>query len=326
MNSESKLRMHIIRQHGIRISEKIYLQGSLRSTEKGKFVCNLDFCKQELDSYKELIKHFKKHISEGLCVSCPLDCKKTYKKMQSLSGHLSRNHRNFVDHSIPTSSNVNTSNVLNFQNNEEEINLHNVMDANDDQNEINDDEEVLDSYLENLANLFLKLESQYLIPVNTIQFLITELQVIADQGRDHQKVKLRSYLQELQIPDDKIEQIAEELFINDIFWNCSKKLNSSYKRYKFYKERHSFIEPIEIKLNDKCHFQYVPVIETLKRIVKDKSVFHEWNIKKESEEGMLEDFTDGTVFQENQFFKDNPDAIQIILYQDSFEIVNPIGP
>lgn len=43
------------------------------------------------------------------------------------------------------------------------------------------------------------------------------------------------------------------------------------------------------------------------------------------ESGFLCDFTDGTIFKNNQFFKDHPNALQILLYQDSFEIVNPLG-
>ncbi|KYQ53628.1 hypothetical protein ALC60_02135, partial [Trachymyrmex zeteki] len=30
-------------------------------------------------------------------------------------------------------------------------------------------------------------------------------------------------------------------------------------------------------------------------------------------------------FKNNKFCQENPDALQIILYQDAFEIVNPIG-
>ena len=39
----------------------------------------------------------------------------------------------------------------------------------------------------------------------------------------------------------------------------------------------------------------------------------------------MKDFTDGKVFRSNKFFQENKKCLQIILYQDSFEIVNPIG-
>ena len=38
------------------------------------------------------------------------------------------------------------------------------------------------------------------------------------------------------------------------------------------------------------------------------------------------DFHDGEAFKTNSFFQENKNTIQVILYQDAFEIVNPIGP
>lgn len=54
----------------------------------------------------------------------------------------------------------------------------------------------------------------------------------------------------------------------------------------------------------------------------DELVFNVQNPNQE----ILYDFTDGLVFKNNLFFLNNPDALQLILYQDSFEVVNPIGP
>lgn len=39
----------------------------------------------------------------------------------------------------------------------------------------------------------------------------------------------------------------------------------------------------------------------------------------------LKDFTDGFTFKNNDFFKTNPNSLKIILYQDAFEVANPIG-
>ena len=40
---------------------------------------------------------------------------------------------------------------------------------------------------------------------------------------------------------------------------------------------------------------------------------------------MLKDFTDGSVAKENALFTTQRNAISLIMYQDSFEIVNPLG-
>lgn len=37
------------------------------------------------------------------------------------------------------------------------------------------------------------------------------------------------------------------------------------------------------------------------------------------------DFTDGAAFKDNAFFQTNQNALKLILYQDSFEVCNPLG-
>lgn len=37
------------------------------------------------------------------------------------------------------------------------------------------------------------------------------------------------------------------------------------------------------------------------------------------------DISDGHNFKSNQFFIENPGCLKLILYQDAFEMVNPLG-
>lgn len=37
------------------------------------------------------------------------------------------------------------------------------------------------------------------------------------------------------------------------------------------------------------------------------------------------DISDGKSFKSNQFFIENPEGLKLILYQDAFEVVNPLG-
>ena len=40
---------------------------------------------------------------------------------------------------------------------------------------------------------------------------------------------------------------------------------------------------------------------------------------------MLYDICDGSIFQNDNYFKDHPDALVIILYHDELEVCNPLG-
>lgn len=41
--------------------------------------------------------------------------------------------------------------------------------------------------------------------------------------------------------------------------------------------------------------------------------------------GKLGDYCDGSIYKHHDLFKSNPNAIQIMLYYDDVEVVNPIG-
>ncbi|XP_044585983.1 uncharacterized protein LOC123266021 [Cotesia glomerata] len=108
-------------------------------------------------------------------------------------------------------------------------------------------------------------------------------------------------------------------------------LGTFYKRKKFCEKNFPYVSPIQIPVNNssskkKQFFHYVPLKETIKQLYDNKSLSHNlvFDIPKYNSK-ILKDFTDGSVFKNNPFFKDNPNAVQLILYQDSFEIVNPIG-
>ena len=51
----------------------------------------------------------------------------------------------------------------------------------------------------------------------------------------------------------------------------------------------------------KAHFHYVPIIETLKAMFKNKSFDIDLKVPR-NERRVLKDFTDGFVFQSNSFF------------------------
>lgn len=49
------------------------------------------------------------------------------------------------------------------------------------------------------------------------------------------------------------------------------------------------------------------------------------NQKPHETKRVLHDITDGSPFRNNVFYQTNPDALKLILYQDSFEVCNPLG-
>lgn len=71
---------------------------------------------------------------------------------------------------------------------------------------------------------------------------------------------------------------------------------------------------------------YIPLAETLKNFLQS----HLWRNTQSQQFGdpdveVFTDVYDGKNFKCHQFFNENPESLKLILYQDSFEVVNPLG-
>lgn len=74
-------------------------------------------------------------------------------------------------------------------------------------------------------------------------------------------------------------------------------------------------------------FHYIPLLKTLEVLLQDESIqeeVHNCSARIHSD-GKLEDFCDGSVFQQHELFSSNSEALQIVGYYDELEVTNPIG-
>lgn len=73
--------------------------------------------------------------------------------------------------------------------------------------------------------------------------------------------------------------------------------------------------------------QYVPVQETLATLFKSKSIQEHYaaTCSQTSSEGIFQDIIVGKAAQCNPLHKMEPSSLGLILYQDAFEVVNPLG-
>ena len=71
-------------------------------------------------------------------------------------------------------------------------------------------------------------------------------------------------------------------------------------------------------------FYYVPIMETLKRILVHPEVQQELQFDHSCLDN-LSDFCDGSTFKRSELFNSNKNALQIIAYYDELEVCNPLG-
>lgn len=85
-----------------------------------------------------------------------------------------------------------------------------------------------------------------------------------------------------------------------------------------------YIAPKKIEVvgpNESFEFQFVGVKEILKLLVSDPT----FTPAVSTEDGLLRDIKDGSVYKNNPYFQQNPEAYTLILYSDAFEVCNPLG-
>lgn len=180
-----------------------------------------------------------------------------------------------------------------------------------------------------LAQLYLKLKTKHHlteISLQTITEAIYNINNTSNTSKLKEIVKVAGGIDMQQINKNILERDAIHLAHNP----KDGVLRNSYNRNLFYKKMFSYVSPKKIYLGRNnnhglCHLHYVPIIDTLSVLLHNEKFRHFITLKTKSNENLLADFCDGIVYKHNTFFQKNPSALQIILYQDSFEICNPIG-
>ncbi len=72
-------------------------------------------------------------------------------------------------------------------------------------------------------------------------------------------------------------------------------------------------------------FQYVSIVETLKRLLQDPSVIAALEAPRVHRDGILVDLSDGTLVQNHPVLQEHPHALQLVGYYDEVEVCNPLG-
>ena len=109
------------------------------------------------------------------------------------------------------------------------------------------------------------------------------------------------------------------------------KFTGRKKLTDYIKAKREYVNPKEIIIgfdamkqkNDTI--QYVPILESLDVILKHEDVLEAVVTHKPSSDGRLRSFSDGSLCKTNPLFSSREVALQILLYHDDFNVVNPLG-
>ena len=316
----SSLKSHVCRYHHFRKDAK-----AAKFTHTASLECQVLLCNFKCHILAQFLKHLKHHPFRN--------CNKTFSVKSSFTAHLCRNHRDF---SINLLSDLVCKDYMEHFEDDEPDSVHDC----ESQEEVeNCDEGNLlinavdkDQYLHSLALFYLKLQAKTLLPASTIQDIIDEFQQIHSVGQSNLCSKLQERLLSLNVSEPVVEQIIKEVVTEDLLHACNSVLKTDQTRRTFFKSHVNYVEPQELYLgedvNGKSRFcQYIPIKSSLQALFKHHSVqkqYHE-TCTLSHVDGVFEDISDGKAFLTNDLFQAFPSSLSLILYQDAFEVVNPLG-
>lgn len=163
-------------------------------------------------------------------------------------------------------------------------------------------------------------------------FLYNTADCVSGVCQQHTKNQLKGSLQaQTKLSETEVEDVLKTLDDPDLHTPCSSALSTTYKRKQYFEENFPYVHPQSISWgvdeNRKEHYaQYIPIRNTLTALLKDPTVWEECSRSgNDSTPIILNDVCDGSVFKLNALFSESGLTLKAILYQDTFEVVNPLG-
>ncbi|KAK0140164.1 hypothetical protein N1851_022918 [Merluccius polli] len=257
-------------------------------------------CERQCHDTKYLIAHLREHIVEGRAVTCPVrGCTNVFTVKSSSTAHMSRKHRDLTDISISDLFRESASQSSSVQ-----------------------------AETDNFGA-----QGEFLLPASTIQNIFEEIQNIHELGQTYSLSKLTALLKnDTSLSDEDITRVCESVRGSDLFSACHRgPMRTAYSRTQTFKKKFNYVEPKKMFLgrddNRTDRFAYyVPVRETLKCLLESDLWQKSGEHSAESPTDVLSDISDGhQIFKSNAFFAHNPSCLKLVLYQDAFEVVNPLG-
>lgn len=190
---------------------------------------------------------------------------------------------------------------------------------------------VHDSYTENLALFYLGLQAKYLVPASTITEIANEMRTLQDIQQEYTVNVLSQELEQYGVPAATLKCMGNNVYEKSPMHealNANGLLSTHHRRLQYYKTHYNYVQPVEIRLGynekgEKRHYYYIPRLESLKVLLKGGAARKSFNPSVEDD--VLCDYNDGHAIRSNAMLALDPDFLKVMLFQDAFEVVNPLG-
>lgn len=308
------------------------------ATNKNKYlfptINNYYYCKARncnfLSFYKkQLFLHIYSHFKElNFKIACPFSilCKSEiiYSNIKSFRSHVFRKHK--IQHD-PVNYTATCSSPAAFEEEKSTLSTQDPELFSPLNNSDSSKDGLKKLGVNMLANMYITLQSKFFLCDKSLQTII--------DGFSDLELLNNAYMKHLCKENGFDLNKTDFNFLSETLFKVAQHkttglLRTSYIRKKYFKENFNFVEPIKVGIssdNDAStrFYYYVPILGTLKNLLTVESIFQQVTDTDINTNTFYQDITDGDVHKKNIFFCENQFSIKIILYQDAFEICNPLG-
>lgn len=303
------------------------------------------FCKscQYSTSNQHLYKnHIFEHLQNKIEIVCNIQkCSQIYDNKNSFKSHYYRNHydeqcqdKNVVVEDNSECVTNQDTNVL-----ESSLNLSHQSDNDIDseiENNHSSDNQNLSLLLIQFSTFLLKLESKLLVPKTAIQIITTTFLDLLETNNVDQISQFKEKLEELEPSTGGLNlEIVQEILSNNLIKSVIGEtgiLRSDYLRKKYYSTNLTHVEPIKLLLGRDdhhvpCFAYYVPIHKSIVALLRNEKLCNKIieRTRTPQNSNLLKGLSDGYVIKRINSTMNHVPSLNIILYQDSFEVCNPLG-
>lgn len=289
------------------------------------YSCAVSGCAYKTLAKREIVKHCGDHLNFENSVLCPISkCKKAIKNKSTLRSHLYRKHGPNLRRNVRAEENCVVDNIA----------THCELETSDNKNQPINNNKFIEkeenglNQKRNFDLLFQHLYSKYRISDEALQFLVNNISQIFESHDSFILRGLKSFCEEhniLALENNILHFMQRNSLVLQFL-----EFRSKYSRKKHFTKEFAYVAPKQICLginnfHENCFFHYVPILDSLKSLMQDRNyhkIFHE---DKPFQKNVLLDYNDGSVYKSSEYFTNGEKKIEILLFQDSFELCNPLG-
>lgn len=178
--------------------------------------------------------------------------------------------------------------------------------------------------------LYLKLHDKFLIPKSQVNDIFENIFSIIKISNENTIDFLTKCKEENS--DEQVLNIFERSLKegDSLYQNAHKKLRHESAKKKWLEKSGFWVEPVEMvlpyndKLNGVTSFQYIPILLSLKAMLSKEDILEKvLSISPEKDSSVIRSFKDGSRFKNSAFFQNNPNALQLIVYSDDYQLYDP---